>query len=322
MAKMIQIPYGDIIVPKVTAQDVQKNIFNQSNEDAISLAALGLLVNLHSFPMEWELHKTELYQRYAYEGERAVKSAWKSLEQARYIIEFKYRKGKKYEYVYYYRMVPFTEEEKAEILANAEKEYGEIWGLQNEVPKLKTSKPSGKLNTYIKLNTLIKEEEEEEEKVSPSNLVSFLISKDITLDNALKFETRLLEEGLTGYTHEQVLDAIEWSLYRFVEGKCDEPYIYAVGRLQRVLDTKAKEFVNKPKKSSRKRNVIRTEKLPNWFDREENAEQIPVEPEQTQEEKKQEIEDMLKKLRSENESIQENRHIASRITSSDLEIFF
>ena len=56
---------------------------------------------------------------------------------------------------------------------------------------------------------------EEEEKVSPSDLVSFLISKDITLDNALKFETRLLEDGLEGFTYEQVLDAIEWSLPDF-----------------------------------------------------------------------------------------------------------
>ena len=55
---------------------------------------------------------------------------------------------------------------------------------------------------------------EEEEKASPSELVSFLISKDITLDNALNFETRLLE-SLDGFTYEQVLDAIEWSLHRF-----------------------------------------------------------------------------------------------------------
>ena len=56
---------------------------------------------------------------------------------------------------------------------------------------------------------------EEEEKASPSELVSFLISKDITLDNALNFETRLLEEGLDRFTYEQVLDAIEWSLPDF-----------------------------------------------------------------------------------------------------------
>ena len=111
-------------------------------------------------------------------------------------------------------------------------------------------------------------------------------------------------------------------MHRFLEGKCDEPYIYAVGRLQRVLDGKVKDVANKPKNKTTKKKPVRTEKLPDWFDQEENKEKLPAEPEQTQEEKKQEIEDMLKKLRSENESIQENRHIASRITSSDLEIFF
>ena len=139
---------------------------------------------------------------------------------------------------------------------------------------------------------------EEEEKASPSELVSFLISKDITLDNALNFETRLLEEGLDKFTYEQVLDAIEWSLRRFLEGKCDEPYIYAVGRLQRVLDGKVKDIANKPMNKSTKRKIIRMEKLLEWFDQEDNKEKLPAEPKQTQEEKKQEIEDMLKKLRA------------------------
>ena len=57
----------------------------------------------------------------------------------------------------------------------------------------------------------------EEEKASPSELVSFLISKNITLDNALNFETRLLEEGLDEFTYEQVLDAIEWSLHQIIK---------------------------------------------------------------------------------------------------------
>ena len=150
----------------------------------------------------------------------------------------------------------------------------------------------------LKLNNTNLNNKEEEEKVLPSDLVSFLISKDITLDNALKFETRLIEKGLEEFTYEQVLDAIEWSLHRFLEGKCDEPYIYAVGRLQRVLDGKVKDVANKPKNKTTKKKPVRTEKLPEWFDQEENKEKLPAEPEQTQEEKKQEIEDMLKKLRA------------------------
>ena len=87
-------------------------------------------------------------------------------------------------------------------------------------------------------------------------------------------------------------------MHRFLDGKCDEPYIYAVGRLQRVLDGKVKDVANKPKNKTTKKKPVRTEKLPEWFDQEENKEKLPAEPEQTQEEKKQEIEDMLKKLRA------------------------
>ena len=71
-----------------------------------------------------------------------------------------------------------------------------------------------------------------------------------------------------------------------------------VGRLQRVLDGKIKDVANKPKNKTTKKRPVRTEKLPEWFDQEENKEKLPAEPEQTQEEKKQEIEDMLKKLRA------------------------
>lgn len=144
----------------------------------------------------------------------------------------------------------------------------------------------------------IKKDLEEEEEVSPySELIQFLLSKGITLDNALKFEARLLEKEIEGFTYEQVLKAIEWSLEKFLEGKCDEPYIYAVGRLERVLDGKVKEVANKPKKKASKKKPVRTEKLPEWFDEEEEQQETAV-PKQTKEEKRREIEEMLKKLRN------------------------
>lgn len=153
MAKLIQVPYEfNVSVPISTAQAVQAN-----SENPISLQALGLLTNLISYPDTWELHKTELYRRYAKNKEDAVKSAWNDLLATNYIIEFKYRVGKKWEYVYYFRKVPFSPEEKAEILANAEKEYGEIWGLDFQVSKFRSGKPRGNqkniLNTDIYINT-------------------------------------------------------------------------------------------------------------------------------------------------------------------------
>ncbi|MGG3806228.1 hypothetical protein [Metabacillus fastidiosus] len=151
MAKMIQVPYEySISVPVETAQAVQEN-----RENPISLEALGLLVNLLSYPTTWDLYKTELYKRFAKHGEKSVRSAWNDLLNANYIIEFKYRNGKKYEYVYYFRKVPFTDEERAEILANAEKEFGEIWGLQNGDSKVETSNRRDNKKNLLNKNNIL-----------------------------------------------------------------------------------------------------------------------------------------------------------------------
>ena len=209
------------------------------------------------------------------------------LEKGYITIEKKRQEGKFDKNIHYVEAVPVPLETEENVDSKGNKPH----------PKKSSTVKSGTNSNSFNINSFYKEEEEEE-KVSPSELVSFLIGKDITLDNALKFETRLLEKGLEGFTYEQVLDAIEWSLYQFLEDKCDEPYIYAVGRLQRVLDGKVKSIANKPKNKTTKKKPVRTKKLPEWFDQEENKEKLPAEPEQTQEEKKQEIEDMLKKLRA------------------------
>lgn len=151
MAKMIQLPYDNqIVLPVATAQAVQGN-----KDNPISLEALGLLVNLLSYPTTWELHKTELYKRFAKNKETSVKSAWSDLMDSNYIIEFKYRVGKKWEYVYYFRKVPFTAEEKSTILTNAEKEYGEIWGLDFQDLKMETSKSRGNQKTLLNKDPLL-----------------------------------------------------------------------------------------------------------------------------------------------------------------------
>lgn len=177
MAKIIQVPYqSDIIVPVETAQSVQTN-----REKPISLEALGLLVNLLSYPSTWELHKTELYKRFAHNKEASVRSAWNDLIDANYIIEFKYRVGKKWEYVYYFRKVPFTDEEKAEILDAAVLEYGGIWRLDFQDLKMKTSKSRGNqkplLNQKPLSNQKLKDDDDkrtsslsEEEELLISNL--------------------------------------------------------------------------------------------------------------------------------------------------------
>jgi hypothetical protein len=138
---------------------------------------------------------------------------------------------------------------------------------------------------------------EEEEENNHSELVSFLLLKDITLENAIKFETRLLEEGLTGYTNDDVIEAIKLSLTDFVNGVCNSPYKWAVGKLKYILDSKTQKTTSEPNKA-RKGKVIHKELLPDWFDENEPEQHITAESSNVdQEQKKQEIEEMLRQLR-------------------------
>lgn len=160
------------------------------------------------------------------------------------------------------------------------------------------------ITTEITSYTL--EEEEEEEEVSHSKLISFLLTKDITLENAIKFETRLLKEGLTDYTNEDVIEALRRSFVDFKKGICESPYLWAVGKLKTILDTKNKvdEKETSKTKSKSSKKTIRTELLPDWFE-ENPSEQSPTPKQDGQakdpkehELKKLEIEEMLEKLRS------------------------
>ena len=127
-------------IPNETAQAPQIKINKKENEKAIPLEASGLLLNLWSYSDNFELHKTELYKRFAYNKETSVKRAWNFLMDAGYIIEFKYRDGKRWEYVYYVNVLPYTEEEKRILWQEATEEYGEIWGLDFQDLKKETSK--------------------------------------------------------------------------------------------------------------------------------------------------------------------------------------
>ena len=63
----------------------------QLNENPIIFRSTGLLLNLWSYPDTFEVHKTELYKRFAYNKETAVKRAWKCLIDTGYMIEYKYQ---------------------------------------------------------------------------------------------------------------------------------------------------------------------------------------------------------------------------------------
>lgn len=118
-------------------------------------------------------------------------------------------------------------------------------------------------DTNIDLTNI--DEDEEEKRFADegnSELVEFLLKNNITEENAITFEKGCLEQGLIDFDKETALKAIEWSLTQFKEGKCYEPYKYAVGRLKRLLDGKLKEVGIKSVVGNKK---IKTEKIPDWF---------------------------------------------------------
>ena len=111
----------------------------KDNDNPISLEAFALIANLFSYPVTWDLHKTELYKRFAFNKETSVRRAWNELVKAGYIVEYKFRNGKKWEYEYVYNILPYTEEQKRIIWQEGIDDYGEIWGLDFQDSKTKTS---------------------------------------------------------------------------------------------------------------------------------------------------------------------------------------
>lgn len=256
MAKMIQLPYDNhITLPIATAQAVQKE-----RENPISLEALGLLTNLLSYSSTWELHKTELYKRFAHHGERSVRTAWKNLVDANYIIEFRYRVGKKYEYVYYFRKVPFTEEEKTIILETAKEEYGQIFGLcKMETPNGRDNKNNilNKKNINNNLKDIVNKEEEP------------VTNSDINLINDLE-TTKKEEPKLT--LEQELIDSCNKNYAKFASGRWTKKQFQAI----------VKNFVEQTLKEQRQiKNVqayvyVSLERIAKHHDRKFNKNELEI----------------------------------------------
>lgn len=86
--------------------------------DKISLGAIGLLLNISSYAEGWVLRKSELRNRFKHNGARNIDRLWDELVNAGYIIQFRKRIEKRYEYRYYYDVVPYTIEAIQDLLEN------------------------------------------------------------------------------------------------------------------------------------------------------------------------------------------------------------
>lgn len=103
---------GYELIPRDLLQACDKN---SSHNKGLSLQAIGLLVNLQSYPETWVISKSELYKRYAKNGKTSVTNAWNELVENNFIVQFHKREGKTNQYVYYFSLTPFTEDDIKEI---------------------------------------------------------------------------------------------------------------------------------------------------------------------------------------------------------------
>lgn len=104
--------YGYELIPRELLQSCDKN---SKYSKGLSLQAIGLLVNLQSYPENWDLNKTELYKRYSKNGRSSVQNAWNELVEKNFIVQFHKREGKRNIYTYYFSLTPFSDEDIKEI---------------------------------------------------------------------------------------------------------------------------------------------------------------------------------------------------------------
>lgn len=107
--------WGEIIMSDTIKKFTKRKGFEsiprellQSKE--LTLEAIGLLCNLQSYPENWVLHKTELRKRFI-NKEKVVDRIWDELVSHGYIMQFRKRVGKKYEYQYFFNVEKFTLDE-------------------------------------------------------------------------------------------------------------------------------------------------------------------------------------------------------------------
>lgn len=82
----------------------------------LSLESIGLIANISSYPDTWILRKTELQKRFPKNKRTVIDRIWDELVENNYIIQFRKRTGKSYEYRYFYNVEPFKLDEIQELL--------------------------------------------------------------------------------------------------------------------------------------------------------------------------------------------------------------
>lgn len=257
--KKIHLKHSFIQVPNETAR---------ASYTKISLQAVGLLIDLMSYPEDWELHKTEVYQRYAKNKRTSVKNAWDELTNEKYIIEFKVRKGRKWEYFYYVRLAPFTKEEKEALYKQALEEFGTAlhWDVDFLQSKMDSPKPANnKYNIKQKLNKINTIDDDITNSVQPTHTNEELL-------NIIENLRELTKNELTTRSFDSVLRVVK---DKYVQGKINisfrEYFMKALStRIEKLEERRIKNKAKQDLKhtSRNKKPTPYTGKVPiyNWLE--------------------------------------------------------
>lgn len=259
----------------------------------ISYQALGLLVEWQSLPETWEIHKTYIYNRRKENGRRSIDKVWRELVEKGYLVQFKKRVGKNYEYKYVFKLGKFTDEEYKDLVLKMSIEQFTLFypsGVQNVQPKLDstncasnrtyTNKDSYKEIDYDKTPT----QAQKKLSTDPESLDPFtqeLVDSGLfSNDQALQVSTRI---NPSSFSQDMIDEQLEYMKGIHVS----DPVVYFCNGMARKSAYKKAHPVNKAPRKMQNSKVIRKEKLPNWA----LEEQVDI----VDKEKEKAIEERLKK---------------------------
>jgi hypothetical protein len=256
--KVYKIDSGFELVPRETIQDPR-----------LSLQALGLLINICSYPEDWKLYKTELYQRFAKNKRSSVQSAWKELMDAGYILEKRERDGKKWNYIYAVRLIPFTDKEKEEFLGCC------FSTAQNEQPKMSSPK-----STHNKIHN--------KQNTQKQNTNEHITHHHPLIEGFNQHQSDLIHEFLKA---KKIDDDLKNKLLEKLKGKRFKYMAY----IEKTFET-VKNMVDPNDKKP-----IRKEIVPDWLDQEYQPPEYTEEEWAEIERKRAELAERLKKYEDLNE---------------------
>lgn len=315
--------------------------------DLDSLQSIGLLAHLMSLPESWEIHKTQLHKKftrrtvdsawkelaekgyivgfdiyvsgrkksfYSVSDQPFTINLFKEVIEAH--IEDLERKLIRNNISYTLKTIkpmPGNILEIPEKLAetyNKDEKESNVQNVQQSNAQNVQYKMNSTERTYINIdlkNTDLETKKEEEEETS--SIINFLINKDIPEKNAIQFAKRVIELSLTGYTKEDIMRALSLAYDDFKKGKCNELYLWAAGKLQRILEAKTLDKIENNAKESKKsfgnRKIIKKDIVPAWMQENKEDQEQKYSTNDFEEEKKRlEAELQQYKQSIDNDSIQ------------------